>query len=162
MHGEPSSKDFPAIDAIIKKYDEQKEFLICILQDLQARYGYLPKIALTRVAEKLNIPLIQIYSVATFFKTFSLRPKGGHTIHVCLGTACHVRGAERVLRKIKRDLEIDVDETTKDMNFTLKTVNCLGACALGPIVEIDGKYHGHMNTNKIEPILKKYSSNIKE
>ncbi len=162
MHGEPSSKDFPAIDAIIKKYDEQKEFLICILQDLQARYGYLPKIALTRVAEKLNIPLIQIYSVATFFKTFSLRPKGGHTIHVCLGTACHVRGAERVLRKIKRDLDIDVDETTKDMNFTLKTVNCLGACALGPIVEIDGKYHGHMNTNKIEPILKKYSSNIKE
>ena len=162
MHGEPSSKDFPAIDAIIKKYDEQKEFLICILQDLQARYGYLPKIALTRVAEKLNIPLIQIYSVATFFKTFSLRPKGGHTIHVCLGTACHVRGAERVLRKIKRDLEIDVDETTKDMNFTLKTVNCLGACALGPIVEIDGKYHGHMNSNKTESVLKKYQSKLME
>ena len=162
MQGETLSKDFPAIDAIIKKYDEQKEFLICILQDLQARYGYLPKEALRRVADKLGIPLIQIYSVATFFKAFSLRPKGGHTIHVCLGTACHVRGAERVLSKIKRDLSIDVDETTKDLNFTLKTVNCLGACALGPIVEVDGKYHGHMNTNKVEPVLKKYSSDFKE
>ena len=162
MSGEILYKDFPAIDAVIKKYDEKKEFLICILQDLQARYGYLPKDALTRVAEKLDISLIQIYSVATFFKAFSLRPKGGHTIHVCLGTACHVRGAERVLGKIKRDLEIDVDETTKDMTFTLKTVNCLGACALGPMVDIDGQCHGHMTTNKVEPVLKKYSSNLKE
>lgn len=162
MQGETLSKDYPAMDAIIKKYGEQKEFLICILQDLQARYGYLPKEALMRVAEKLDIPLIQIYSVATFFKTFTLRPKGGHTVHVCLGTACHVRGAERVLGKIKRDLSIDVDETTKDMNFTLKTVNCLGACALGPIVEIDGKCHGHMTTTKVEPVLKKYFSNLKE
>ena len=162
MQGETVYKDFPAIDAIIKKYDERREFLICILQDIQARYGYLPREALTRVANKLSIPEIQIYSVATFFKAFSLRPKGGHTIHVCLGTACHVRGAERVLGKIKRDLDIDVDETTKDMNFTLKTVNCLGACALGPIVEINGKYHGNMNTNKVESILKKYSADIGE
>lgn len=162
MPGETLSKDFPAIDAIVKKYGERKEFLICILQDIQSRYGYLPKEAMSRVAEKLDIPLIQIYSVATFFKAFTLRPKGGHTIQVCLGTACHVRGAERVLAKIKRDLDIDIDETTKDMNFTLKTVNCLGACALGPIVEIDGKYHGHMNTTKVESILKKYSSKIKE
>ena len=162
MKGDKLSKDFPAIDAIIKKYDERKEFLICILQDIQARYGYLPREVLTRVANKLCIPEIQIYSVATFFKAFSLRPKGGHTVHVCLGTACHVRGAERVLGKIKRDLDIDVDETTKDMNFTLKTVNCLGACALGPIVEIDGKYHGHMTTNKVESVLKKYSTDIKE
>ena len=162
MTGETLSKDFPAIDAIIKKYNERKEFLICILQDIQVRYGYLPKQALSRVADKLDIPLMQIYSVATFFKAFTLRPKGGHTIHVCLGTACHVRGAERVLGKIKRDLGIDVDETTKDMNFTLKTVNCLGACALGPIVEIDGKYHGHMNTNKVESVLKKFSIDLQE
>jgi NADH-quinone oxidoreductase subunit E len=162
MQGETLSRDFPAIDAIVKKYGERKEFLICILQDIQARYGYLPREALVRVAEKLDIPPIQIYSVATFFKAFSLRPKGGHTIQVCLGTACHVRGAERVLGKIKRDLDIDVDETTKDMNFTLKTVNCLGACALGPIVEIDGKYHGHMSTAKVESVLKKYSAKIKE
>ncbi|KYK23642.1 hydrogenase [Thermoplasmatales archaeon SM1-50] len=162
MQGETISRDFPAIDAIIKKYGERKEFLICILQDIQARYGYLPREDLERVAEKLGIPLIQIYSVATFFKAFSLRPKGGHTIQVCLGTACHVRGAERVLSKIKRDLDIDVDETTKDMNFTLKTVNCLGACALGPIVEIDGKYHGNMNTTKVESVLKKYSTKMKE
>jgi NADH-quinone oxidoreductase subunit E len=161
MQGAQLSKDFPAIDAIIKKYGERKEYLICILQDIQARYGYLPRVSLIRTAEKLDIPLIQIYSVATFFKAFSLHPKGGHTIHVCLGTACHVRGAERVLGKIKRDLGVDVDETTKDMNFTLKTVNCLGACALGPIVEIDGKYHGHMSTAKVESVLKKYSTKIK-
>ena len=162
MQEETLSRDFPAIDAIAKKYDERKEFLICILQDIQARYGYLPSEALTRVAEKLDIPLIQIYGVATFFKSFSLRPKGGHTIQVCLGTACHVRGAERVLAKIKRDLDIDVDETTKDMNFTLKTVNCLGACALGPIVEIGGKYHGHISPVKVESVIKKYSTKLKE
>ena len=155
-------KDIRLLNAIIKKYDAKKEFLICILQDIQNRYEYLPKEALIHVSKKLDISLIQIYGVATFFKAFSLRPKGGHTIHVCLGTACHVRGAERVLSKIKRDLEIDIDETTKDMNFTLKTVNCLGACALGPIVEVDGKYHGHMNTNKVESVLKKYNSKFKE
>ena len=160
--GELLPKDIRLLNAIIKKYDENKEFLICILQDIQNIYEYLPRKTLIHVSNKLDIPLIQVYGVATFFKSFSLHPKGGHTIHVCLGTACHVRGAERVLRKIKRDLDIDVDETTKDMNFTLKTVNCLGACALGPIVEIDGKCHGHMTTNKVEPVLKKYSSNRKE
>jgi NADH-quinone oxidoreductase subunit E len=155
--GEFLPKDARLVNTIIKKYDGKKEFLICILQDIQNVYEYLPREALMHVSEKLMIPLIQIYSVATFFKTFNLRPKGGHTIHVCLGTACHVRGAERVLGKIKRDLQIDVDETTKDMNFTLKTVNCLGACALGPIVEIGGKYHGHMNSKKVDSVLKKYT-----
>ena len=152
---EALDNNFATVDSIIRKYDEKKEFLICILQDIQTKYGYLPKDALTRVAEQLNIPLIQVYSVATFFKAFSLEPRGKHLINVCLGTACHVRRAERVLDKIKRDLGIEAGQTTEDRKFTLETVNCLGACALGPITVLDGKYHGQMTTAKVDSILKK-------
>jgi NADH-quinone oxidoreductase subunit E len=155
--GELLPKDFRLLNAIIKKYEGKKEFLICILQDIQKIYEYLPRKALIHVSEKLSIPLIQVYGVATFFKAFSLTPKGGHTVHVCLGTACHVRGAEKVLDKVKRTLDIDVGETTKDMNFTLKTVNCLGACALGPMMVVDDDYHGHMTQTKVDSVLKKYS-----
>ena len=156
--GELLPKDFRLIDAIIKKYNIKKEFLICILQDIQNIYEYLPRKALIYVSEKLDMPLIQVYGVATFFKAFSLTPKGGHTCTVCLGTACHVRGGEKVLDKLKRSLDIDVGETTKDMQFTLKTVNCLGACALGPMMVVDEDYHGHMTQNKVDNVLKKYSS----
>ena len=158
--GELLPKDIRLIDAIITKYDAKKEFLICILQDIQNIYEYLPRKALIHVSENLDIPLIQVYGVATFFKAFSLTPKGGHTCTVCLGTACHVRGAEKVLDKLKRSLDIDVDETTKDMQFTLKTVNCLGACALGPMMVVDDDYHGHMTQNKVDKVLKKYSTKI--
>ena len=143
------------IDKIIKNYGRRKEFLICILQDIQTKYGFLPRDALEKAAIKLDMPLMQIYSVATFFKAFSLEPRGKHLINVCLGTACHVRGAERVIDKIKRDLEIEAGETTQDREFTLETVNCLGACALGPIMVLDGKYHGQMTTTKVDSILKK-------
>ena len=158
--GELLPKDIRLLNAIIKKYDGKKEFLICILQDIQNRYEYLSRNALIHVSEKLEIPLIQIYGVATFFKAFSLTPRGGHTCTVCLGTACHVRGAEKVLDKIKRSLDIDVGETTKDMTFTLKTVNCLGACALGPMVVVDEDYHGHMTQNKVDLLLNKYKSKV--
>ena len=158
--GELLPKDIRLLNAIIKKYDGKKEFLICILQDIQNRYEYLPRNALTHVSEKLDIHLIQIYGVATFFKAFSLTPRGGHTCTVCLGTACHVRGAEKVLDKIKRELDIDIGETTKDMAFTLKTVNCLGACALGPMVVIDDDYHGHITQTKVDTLLNKYSSKV--
>jgi NADH-quinone oxidoreductase subunit E len=159
--GELLPKNIRLLNAIIKNYDSKKEFLICILQDVQNVFEYLPKQALIHISEKLKIPLIQIYGVATFFKTFSLMPRGGHTCTVCLGTACHVRGAEKVLDKIKRNLDIDVNETTKDMQFTLKTVNCLGACALGPMVVVDDDYHGHMSQSKVDEVLNKYSSKIK-
>ena len=161
MQGEILPKDIRLLNAIIKNYDGKKEFLICILQDIQDAFEYLPRQALVHVSEKLDIPLIQVYGVATFFKTFSLIPRGGHTCTVCLGTACHVRGAEKVLDKIKRNLDIDVGETTKDMQFTLKTVNCLGACALGPMVVVDDDYHGHMSQSKVDEVLNKYSSKIK-
>ena len=158
--GELEPKDTRLLNAIIKKYDGKKEFLICILQDIQNIFEYLPRNALIHISEKLDIPLIQVYGVATFFKAFSLTPRGGHTCTVCLGTACHVRGAEKVLDKVKRSLDIDVGETTKDMQFSLKTVNCLGACALGPMMVVDEDYHGHMSQSKVDEILKKYSSRI--
>ncbi len=158
--GELLPKDIRLIDAIIKKYEAKKEFLICILQDIQNVFEYLPRDALLHVSEKLDIPLIQVYGVATFFKAFSLIPRGGHTCTVCLGTACHVRGAEKVLNKVKRTLDINVGETTKDMEFSLKTVNCLGACALGPMMVVDDDYHGHMSQSKVDDVLKKYSTKI--
>jgi len=158
--GELQPKDIRLLDAIIKKYEGKKEFLICILQDIQNVFEYLPRQALVHISENLDIPLIQVYGVATFFKAFSLTPKGGHTCTVCLGTACHVRGAEKVLDKVRRSLDIDIGETTKDMQFTPKTVNCLGACALGPMMVVDDDYHGHMSQSKVEGILKKYSTKI--
>lgn len=144
------------IESIISKYEGRKEFLIPILQEIQEKYNYLPKDALIYVSKKLSVPLIQVYSVATFYKTFSLKPKGKHIIKVCLGTACHVRGAPRIVDEIKRKLNIEVGETTEDKLFTLETVRCLGACALGPIVVIDDEYYGQVNPKKINMILHKY------
>ena len=150
--------DLGKVNRIIENYENDETFLIPILQDIQAEYNYLPRDVLIYVAEKLSIPLIQVYSVATFFKAFSLRPRGKHQINVCLGTACHVRGAVNVLQKIEREVGIKSGETTDDMQFTLETVNCLGACALGPIMVIDGEYHGQMNSLKVDSVLKKYNS----
>ena len=150
--------DLEKVDKIIENYKNDETFLIPILQDIQAIYNYLPKEALTHVAQKLSLPLIQVYGVATFFKAFHLTPRGKHIINVCLGTACHVRGAVNVLQKIERELGIKSGETTGDMQFTLETVNCLGACALGPIVVTDGEYHGQMDSSKVDSILKKFNS----
>jgi NADH-quinone oxidoreductase subunit E len=110
------------------------------------------------VAKSLDLPLTHIYEVATFYKAFSLEPRGKHTIQVCLGTACHVRGGSRVLDYLENRLEVKPGGTTKDLSFTLESVNCLGACALGPMMVIDKIYYGKINTNKIESILEKYRS----
>jgi NADH-quinone oxidoreductase subunit E len=104
----------------------------------------------------MGIPLSRVYSVATFFKAFSLKPRGKHLINVCLGTACHVRGAARVLDKLERSLGIRSGETTEDCKFTLETVNCMGCCALGPVVKIDGQYFGEMGPEKVNPLLARY------
>lgn len=151
--------DLTLVESIIDKHNCEQGMLISILQDIQAEYNYLPKETLIHVAKKLDIPIIQVYRVATFFKAFSLKPRGKHLIHVCLGTACHVRNAVRVKEKIERELGIKAGDTTDDLNFTLETVNCLGACALGPIVVVDGDYHGQMNTVKVDKVLTKYRSN---
>jgi len=145
------------IEAILDRYQKNKGSLVSILQDLQAEYNYLPKEVLTQVSQSLDVPLSQVYSVATFFKAFSLKPRGRHLINVCLGTACHVRGATKVLESIERELNIKAGGTTEDLRYTLETVNCVGACALGPIVVIDGKYSGQMKASKVKSLLESYS-----
>jgi NADH-quinone oxidoreductase subunit E len=144
------------IKSILDRYDGDPGMLVPILQDVQAEYNYLPKEALVQVGEGLGVPLSQVYSVASFFKAFSLKPRGRHLINVCLGTACHVRGAVRVLDEIERRLGVKSGETTKNMKYTLETVNCVGACALGPIVVIDGNYSGQMTGSKVKPLLESY------
>ena len=148
--------DLQAVCEIIERHGYQKASLIGILQDIQGEMNYLPRKALVRVAKSLDLPLTHIYEVATFYKAFSLDPRGKHTIQVCLGTACHVRGGSRVLDYLENRLGVKPGETTKDLSFTLESVNCLGACALGPMMVIDKKYYGKINTNKIESILEKY------
>jgi len=145
------------VTAIIDKYDADEGQLISMLQDIQAEFYYLPREALVQVSETMSIPLSRVYSVATFFKAFSLKPRGRHLINACLGTACHVRGASKVLEQIERSLNISRGETTSDFKFTLETVNCMGCCALGPVVNIDGEYFGQMSAGKVDSILKKYS-----
>ena len=142
------------LDSILERYDRNPAQLIPILQDVQRAENYLPRESLELIAEKLAIPIVRIYAVATFYKAFSLKPRGKHIIQVCMGTACHVRGGARIVDKMVRDLNIKPGDTTKDMKFTLETVNCLGACALGPIVVVDGEYHGQMNPPKWDKIYK--------
>ena len=144
------------VKAILDSHRRDRGMLVGILQDIQAEYNYLPKETLTEVSQGLDIPLTQVYSVASFFKAFSLKPRGRHLINVCLGTACHVRGAVRILDEIERRLGIKAGETTKDLKYTLETVNCVGACALGPIVITDGEYSGQMKTDKVKNLLESY------
>ena len=144
------------IQTIIDSYNSDEGQLVSILQDVQAEYRYLPKEALEEVRQVLDIPLSQVYSVATFYRAFSLTPRGRHIIKVCLGTACHVRGAARVLGKMELDLGIKRDENTDDLRFTLETVNCVGCCALGPMAIIDDDYHGQLSSDKVSSMLAKY------
>lgn len=144
------------IMSIIEKHPAEKKSLIPLLQDIQAKYNYLPGIVLTTLSNILSISLIDIISVASFYNAFSLTPRGNHVFTICMGTACHVRGAPQILDEFKRKLGIDVEETTSDNMFTLETVNCLGACALGPIAVIDGNYHGQMKIRKVDKLIQQY------
>jgi NADH-quinone oxidoreductase subunit E len=146
--------DKDKIDKIIEKYPNEPSSLIQILLEIQSGNHWLPKEAIERVSEKLQVPLNRIQHIATFYKAFSLVPKGRHEIHVCVGTACHVRGAQRVLDRVQDLTGISPGETDLDMKFSLETVNCLGCCALGPVMVIDGEYHGKMAPAKSEEVLK--------
>jgi NADH-quinone oxidoreductase subunit E len=150
------------IDAIIDRYEGKDSAILAILQDIQAQEKYLPKETLEHVGEKLRIPINKIYRIATFYRAFSLTPRGRHEVHVCLGTACHVRGAQRILDQLTMELKVRPGETTPDRNFTLGTVNCLGVCASGPVVAVDGEYFGGMSSIKVEGVLKKFRSDKKE
>ena len=145
------------IESILDRYQSDPSMLVSILQDIQASFNYLPREALEKVSQILSVPLSQVYSVATFFKALSLVPRGRHLINVCLGTACHVRGAKKILEAVERDIGIEAGATTEDRRFTLETVNCVGACALGPVVIIDGEYHGQVTTEKIAGALERYT-----
>jgi len=140
----------------IKKYSNEKKALISILQDIQEEYNYLPQEALKIVSKTLAVPLIDILGVATFYRAFSLEPRGKHLITVCLGTACHVRGGPKILEEFERKLNIEAGETSKDGQFSLETVACLGCCAIGPVVVVDGNYHAQTTIRKVGSILKKH------
>ncbi|HDJ29394.1 MAG TPA: NADH-quinone oxidoreductase subunit NuoE [Proteobacteria bacterium] len=144
------------IKDIIAKYSADPSQIIAMLQDLQAAKRYLPEEDLRELAVVLEIPLAKVYRVATFFKAFSLEPKGEHIINVCVGTACHVRGAGRILDELERQLQIANGETTADQKFSLETVNCLGACALGPVVVVDQEYHGDMTPGQVDKLMENY------
>ena len=145
--------DQAALDAIIDRHAALASSLIAVMQDVNAELRYLPEDALRYIAWRLGVPLSQAYHVATFYTAFSLTPRGKHTVTVCQGTTCHVRGAARISDEIQRLLDVEPNGTTSDGEFTFETANCLGACALAPVVVIDGKYHGHVTTAAVPKLL---------
>jgi NADH-quinone oxidoreductase subunit E len=145
------------VKPVLKKYQNDKSALIDILHDTQAEIGYLPREAMEEISAGLGVPLSRVFSVATFFKAFSLTPRGRHLVSVCMGTACHVRGSDKVLEQLEKELGIKTGGNTPDLKFTLETVNCVGACALGPMVIIGDDYHGEMTPEKVSGIIKNYT-----
>lgn len=149
--------DFLELDDIIEtQFHTDKENLIMILQAIQQRYNYLPQPALRYLSEKIAVPLTRIYDVGTFYSTFSLEPRGNNIISVCLGTACHVRGADRVRDRIKEALHIEEGQTTEDRQFTLESVRCIGCCSLGPVIRINEDIHGRIRSEDVTRILNTY------
>jgi NADH-quinone oxidoreductase subunit E len=144
------------VDEIIEKYQSEASYLIQILLDIQSENRWLPGEALNRVSEKLGVPVSRIQHIATFYKAFSMVPKGRHQVHICMGTACHVRGAPRVLDTVQDITGIKPGETDLELKFSLATVNCLGCCALGPVMEVDGKAHGKVLPGKAGEVLNQY------
>jgi NADH-quinone oxidoreductase subunit E len=151
-----SKFDMEKVVNIIASYRGDKSLLISILQDIQGEFNYLPQDVLKKVSDILGVPLSHVFSVASFYKAFSLKPRGRHLINVCLGTACHVRGGKRLVDQIGREFLFKAGETTEDFRFTLETVNCLGACALGPIMVVDGKTYGRIKPDGVGKVLEKY------
>ncbi len=148
--------DLQRVNDVLGRYPKSDaRALVNILHDIQAEFRYLPEAALKETASHLGISEAQVYGVVTFYEGFHLEPRGEHVCTVCMGTACHVRGAPRLLEQAERDLEIKSGNTTSDLSFTLEHVNCVGACALGPLVILDGEYHGHVSPDKLSRKLRK-------
>ncbi|MCK4966273.1 NAD(P)H-dependent oxidoreductase subunit E [bacterium] len=150
------------LNLILSKYEKKRENLLAVLQDVQENDNYLSKDILKKVAEEFSLPLSEVFSLATYYKAFSLKPKGKYIIFVCMGTACYVRGSEKILQKIETDLGIKTGDTTTDGMFTIETVNCLGACALGPLVVVNNDYYGEMTSAGVKTVLKEYRYREKE
>jgi len=145
---------------IVQGYGGDRSYLVPIMQDVQKELGYLSREALTAISANLGVPVSRVYEVATFYKAFSLKPKGRHHISLCMGTACHVRGAELIAGNVTDLLKIKDGETTDDLEYSYETVGCLGACALGPVIVVDGDYHGEMNIAKTTKLLKKLGKKV--
>jgi NADH-quinone oxidoreductase subunit E len=148
------SMTFKTLQNILEHYPSRPEYLIGALQDVQARFNYIPLEAMMAVCDYLRVPLSQGWAVATFFKSFTLEPRGEHVIKVCLGTACHLKGGQRLVESLERDLRVERGHSTADLRFTLETVNCVGACALAPLAVVDEEYHPKTNSRKIKKYLK--------
>jgi NADH-quinone oxidoreductase subunit E len=153
-----TEKQSAQLEALLSTCEETRDNLIPLLQEVQTQYHYLPEFALRRVAAKLNISVTDVYQVATFYSCFSLEPVGKHVVQVCLGTACHVRGAPRVLDRMLRDLKLGAPGTTADMQFTVRSVRCVGCCGLAPVVRVDDNTHPNLTQAKVRGMLKKYQS----
>ena len=146
--------DLAATEEVLARYPAEPKHLISVLQDVQLRYRYLPRVALERVSAALGVPLAKVYGVATFYKAFSLTPRGEKILRVCTGTACHIRGAPLILGELKTRLKIAPGETTPDLKFSLEAVNCVGACALAPVVMENDTAHGNLSVTKVRRLVK--------
>ena len=144
------------VDEIIEGYKGEEGVLIQLLLDIQSEFNWIPHGVIARISEKMRIPTSQIYRIASFYKAMSLNPVGRHIVQVCMGTACQVRGAPKILDRLEANLKIKEGGTTPDMRFSLKRVNCLGCCAMGPVIEVDGTYHGKVTSAMVQEILEKY------
>ncbi len=146
-------------EEILNRYPGKPEYLIFLLQDIQSDCGYISPDAMQMVSDHTDVPVTQAYSVATFYQSFRLEPRGEHEFRVCLGTACHLKGGQRIVENLERRLNVSVGETTEDMQYTLDTVNCVGACALAPVMVVDDDYKPNITARKIDKILKKFHKN---
>ncbi len=150
-----AAHDLTKLEAILAKYPCNESSLIMVLQDVQEEYRYLPSDVMVEVAKELGLPKSKVFAVGTFYKTFSFEPKGRHNVKVCMGTACHVRGSSMVLESLERELGLKGPGNTADLEYTLETVNCVGACGMAPVVMVDEKYFAEVKPEKVKKLLKK-------
>lgn len=150
------------LENILADKRSQPQQLVEALQDVQEAFGYISEDAMKAVSQELGVPVMEVYRAAHFYKAFSLEPRGRHVLTVCMGTACHVRGATRMIDEVEGQLGLQPGETTDDGMFSLECVNCLGACALGPVVVLDGQYHGKMTPNKLRTLIQSVQAAEKE
>ena len=155
--GKKVAKMESKISEIVERHGRQQRAVVAMMQDVEGEFKYLPREALEKLSEMIDVPMTQLFSLATFYTAFSLKPRGKHPIDVCLGTACHVRGGQLILETFERDLGIKAGSTTGDLNFSLNRVNCMGCCAIAPVVTIGEDLHSKVSMTKVPALLKRYT-----
>ena len=151
-------KNIKDMQELLSEYTNDKSNLIQILNEVQEKYGYVPKFAQLEISKYLNLPMAEIYGVITFYSRFSLEPKGKHRISVCLGTACFVKGSEKILERVKEKLGINAGQTTEDGKFSIDAIRCIGACGLAPVFLIDDDVHGRATVDVVDQVLEEYKN----